>query len=81
MALLRPNKLVLLPLLMLLATTLIVANLAVGAITLSGQWGFYELMIVYWLEALVIGGKDRISHCATPVGVPRGRCPAAPAGR
>ena len=38
------------------ATTLIVANLAVGAITLSGQWGFYELMIVYWLEALVIGG-------------------------
>ena len=24
------------------ATTLIVANLAVGAITLSGQWGFYK---------------------------------------
>lgn len=37
------------------ATTLIVANLAVGAITLSSSWGFYELMLVYWCEALIIG--------------------------
>ena len=38
------------------ATLLIAANLAVAAITLFRGWGFYEIIIVYWCEAMIIGG-------------------------
>ena len=37
------------------ATALIAANLAVAAITLFRGWGFYEVMLVYWCEAMIIG--------------------------
>jgi hypothetical protein len=34
---------------------LIAANLVVAALALSRAWGFYEIIIVYWCEALIIG--------------------------
>ena len=38
------------------ATALIAANLVVAAITLFRGWGYYEIIIVYWCEAMIIGG-------------------------
>ena len=38
------------------ATALIAANLVVALITLLRGWGFYEIIIVYWCEAVIIGG-------------------------
>jgi hypothetical protein len=40
------------------ATALIAANLVVAAVTLYRGWGFYEIIIVYWCEALIIGGYN-----------------------
>ncbi len=40
------------------ATALIAANLVVAAITLFRGWGFYEIIIVYWCEAMIIGGYN-----------------------
>ena len=37
------------------ATALIAANLVVAVVTLYRGWGFYEIIIVYWFEALIIG--------------------------
>lgn len=35
---------------------LVVANLIVGILALRGQWGIFALIVLYWFEALVIGG-------------------------
>jgi hypothetical protein len=35
---------------------LVVANLVVGVLALRGQWGIFALIVLYWFEALVIGG-------------------------
>jgi hypothetical protein len=40
------------------ATALITANLVVAAITLFRGWGYYEIIIVYWCEAMIIGGYN-----------------------
>jgi uncharacterized protein DUF6498 len=40
------------------ATVLIAANLVVAAVTLLRGWGFYEIIIVYWCEAMIIGGYN-----------------------
>ena len=40
------------------ATALIAANLVVAAVTLYRGWGFYEIIIVYWFEAMIIGGYN-----------------------
>ncbi|MEO8443166.1 MAG: DUF6498-containing protein [Betaproteobacteria bacterium] len=40
------------------ATALIAANLVVAAVTLIRGWGFYEIIIVYWCEAMIIGGYN-----------------------
>lgn len=40
------------------ATALIAANLVVAAVTLFHGWGFYEIIIVYWCEAVIIGGYN-----------------------
>ena len=45
------------------ATALIAANLAVAAITLWRGWGFYEIIIVYWCEAVIIGGYNFARMC------------------
>jgi len=39
-------------------TALIAANLVVAAVTLIRGWGFYEIIIVYWCEAIIIGGYN-----------------------
>lgn len=38
------------------AGALLLANLVVAGITLARGWGFYEIMLVYWCEAVIIGG-------------------------
>ena len=40
------------------ATALIAANLVVAAVTLFRGWGFYEIILVYWCEAIIIGGYN-----------------------
>ena len=40
------------------ATALIAANLVVAAVTLLRGWGYYEIIIVYWCEAIIIGGYN-----------------------
>lgn len=35
---------------------LVLANLIVGVLALRGQWGVFSLIVLYWFEALVIGG-------------------------
>jgi hypothetical protein len=35
---------------------LVAANLLVGALALYGHWGVMNLLVLYWFEALVIGG-------------------------
>ena len=40
------------------ATALIAANLVVAAVTLFRGWGFYEIIIVYWCEVIIIGGYN-----------------------
>lgn len=47
----------------LLAAALIAANLVVAAITLWRGWGFYEIIIVYWCEAVIIGGYNFARMC------------------
>ncbi|MDH3497904.1 MAG: DUF6498-containing protein [Gemmatimonadota bacterium] len=37
---------------------LVVANLAVALLTVLRGWGYYETLLVYWLEAVVIGGYN-----------------------
>lgn len=37
------------------AISLVLANLVVAAIVLFEQWGYYAVLLVYWLEAMVIG--------------------------
>jgi hypothetical protein len=37
---------------------LIAANLAVALLSVVRGWGYYETLLVYWLEALVIGGYN-----------------------
>lgn len=39
-------------------SALIAANLLVAAATLYRGWGFYEIIIVYWFEAVIIGGYN-----------------------
>ena len=45
------------------ATALIAANLVVALITLLRGWGFYEIIIVYWCEAVIIGGFNMARMC------------------
>lgn len=45
------------------AAALIAANLVVAAITLWRGWGFYEIIIVYWCEAVIIGGYNFARMC------------------
>ena len=40
------------------AAALIAANLVVAAVTLYRGWGYYEIIIVYWFEAMIIGGYN-----------------------
>jgi len=37
------------------ATALVLANLVIVLLALLRAWGFYELILVYWCEALVVG--------------------------
>lgn len=38
------------------AGALLAANLVVALIVLARGWGYYEIMLVYWCEAVIIGG-------------------------
>lgn len=38
------------------AIALLVANLGVALVSLAGDWGFYEIALVYWFEAMIVGG-------------------------
>jgi hypothetical protein len=35
--------------------SLVLANLVVAAVVLSQQWGYYAVILIYWLEAITIG--------------------------
>ncbi|HKQ96849.1 MAG TPA: DUF6498-containing protein [Candidatus Polarisedimenticolia bacterium] len=37
---------------------LVVANLFVAAETVRHEWGYYETLLIFWCEALVIGGYN-----------------------
>jgi hypothetical protein len=37
------------------AISLVLANLVVAGIVLFEQWGYYAVLLVYWLESMVIG--------------------------
>lgn len=39
---------------------LVAANLIVGMLALRGNWGVVELIVLYWFEALVIGGFNAL---------------------
>lgn len=39
---------------------LIAANLLVAVQALDGQWGYQRLVMVYWFEALVVGGLNAL---------------------
>ncbi|MEO7725761.1 MAG: DUF6498-containing protein [Burkholderiales bacterium] len=56
------------------ATALIAANLVVAVITLLRGWGYYEIIIVYWCEAVIIGGFNFARMCMVGLaGEPFGR--------
>jgi hypothetical protein len=42
----------------LVLAALIAANLVVAVQALRWGWGYYELLLIYWCEALVIGGYN-----------------------
>lgn len=35
---------------------LVVANLAIALLVAVRGWGYYETLLIYWLEAVIIGG-------------------------
>jgi Family of unknown function (DUF6498) len=37
---------------------LILANLLVAVQAVRGGWGYYETLLIYWCEALIIGGYN-----------------------
>jgi hypothetical protein len=37
---------------------LIVANLFVALQTLRYDWGYYQAILIYWLEAVILGGYN-----------------------
>jgi hypothetical protein len=37
---------------------LVAANLAVALLAVLREWGYYETLLIYWLEAVVIGGYN-----------------------
>jgi len=37
------------------ALSLVVANLIVAFVVMSQKWGYYSVILIYWLEALIIG--------------------------
>ena len=37
---------------------LVVANLAIGLLAATRRWGYYQMVLIYWLEALIIGGYN-----------------------
>lgn len=39
---------------------LVAANLIVGMLALRGNWGVVQLIVLYWFEALVIGGFNAL---------------------
>ena len=39
---------------------LVAANLIVGILALRGNWGVVQLIVLYWFEALVIGGFNAL---------------------
>jgi hypothetical protein len=38
--------------------TLIVANLFVALQTLRHEWGYYETLLIYWSEVVILGGYN-----------------------
>ncbi|MDH5235027.1 MAG: DUF6498-containing protein [Gemmatimonadota bacterium] len=53
---------------------LVAANLVVVALTLFSAWGFYQLILVYWCEALIIGAFNMARMVAVGLlGEPLGR--------
>src|SRR5918994_1224889 len=38
--------------------TLIIANLLVALQTLRHEWGYYETVLIYWTEVVIVGGYN-----------------------
>src|SRR5918994_5810014 len=38
--------------------TLIIANLFVALQTLRHEWGYYEILLIYWTEVVILGGYN-----------------------